>query len=79
MFYHLLSVRSLVVGLQDEILYGRIPAHKIQAGVFVDGLRANLNVGPADVGVVDCGLECAIWPRFRDQGAYEALVRKTLL
>ena len=68
---HLLPVRCLVVCLQDEVLYGRIR--------FVDGLRGHLNVGTAHVGVVDSRLECAIRPRFRDQGADEALVREALL
>lgn len=61
----------MVVCLQDEVLYGRIR--------FVDGLRGHLNVGTAHVCVVDSGLECAIRPRFRDQGADEALVREGLL
>lgn len=61
----------MVVCLQDEVLYRRIR--------LVDSLRGHLDVGAPNVGIVDCGLECAIRPGFRDQGADEALVREALL
>ena len=68
---YLLPVRCLIVWLQDKVLHRRIR--------LVDGLRGHLDVGSADVGVVDRGLECAVWPRFRDERADEAFVCEALL